>query len=70
MDLRAAGVTGMRREGLGGDGGRIGGEFEGFTAVMVDELEVVDVIGNATAANCRRKGLNICTALALRVTST
>lgn len=45
MDLRTAGVTGMRREGLEGDGGRIGEEFEGFAAVMVEELEVVDVIG-------------------------
>lgn len=44
MNLRTAGVTGMRRDGLDGDGGRIGEEFEVFAAVMVDELELVDVI--------------------------
>jgi len=43
MDLKVAGVTGMRCGGLGG--GRKGGGFgEGFTAVMVDELELVEVI--------------------------
>ena len=45
MDLRTAGVTGMRRSGLDGDGGWTGGGFVGFAAVTVDELEVVDVIG-------------------------
>jgi len=42
MDLKTAGVTGMRRGGLGG--GRMGGGFDGFAAVIVDELEQVDVI--------------------------
>jgi hypothetical protein len=42
MDLKTAGVTGIRREGL--DGGGIGEGFECFAAVMVDEVEVVDVI--------------------------
>ena len=42
MDLRTAGVTGIRRGGL--DGGRIGEGFGfgGFAAVIVDELELVD----------------------------
>lgn len=56
MDLRAAGVTGMRRGGL--DGGQIGGGFEGLAAVIVDELELVDVIwtdwtNKVSLANCR-----------------
>jgi hypothetical protein len=45
MDLRTAGVTGMRRGGL--DGGRIGEGIEGFAAVIVDELELVDATMDA-----------------------
>lgn len=57
MDLRTAGVTGMRRGGLGG--GRTDGGFEGFAAVIVDELELVDVIwwtNEIGPANCRTGG--------------
>lgn len=42
MDLKVAGVTGMRCGGLGG-GRKSGGFGGGFT---VDELELVEVIGS------------------------